>query len=319
MRVAHAEAYGGPEVISIIERPIPVPKDDELLIKVRVSSVSTGDARMRRADPSIVRLFNGFTKPRNAVFGSEFSGEVVGIGNGVKGFSLGDLVCGGKGFDMGSNAEYITIKASEAVAKLPESMTHREGACITFGAGTSLYFLRDKAKIKKGEKILIMGASGALGVYAVQLASYYGAEVWALASKKNHDMLRRLGAKHCIDYHSENLEDYKGQFDIVYETVGRYKPTEYSYLAKPGGRFVGASVMPSAYPAVMLHNLLGRPKILTGVVKETKEDVEFLLKLFQEKRLEAVIDSVYPLEEISKAHARVDSGRKRGNVLIEMS
>lgn len=230
MKASVHRTYGPPEVMELREVNKPVPKDDEVLIKVHASTATSGDCKVRSAKPFAVRLFFGLKKPRIGILGSELSGEVEEAGKDVALFKKGDLVLCGTGIELGANAEYICLKEGAAIVIKPLNMTFEEVASVPFGATTSLFFLRDKGHIRKGQKVLIYGASGALGTYAVQLAKSFGTEVAAVCSTKNVELVKSLGADHVFDYTKEDFTKSGETYDIIFDTVGK---TSFSKCKSP--------------------------------------------------------------------------------------
>jgi len=317
MKAAVVSQYGSPEVMEIKEIAQPQPKDDQILLKIHATSVTSGDARMRRADPPIIRLIFGFKRPRKSVLGVVVAGTVESVGKQVTKFKVGDRIFGTTGMSFGAHAEYQCISEDGTLALIPEQMSYADAAAIPFGGTAAIHFLR-KADIRKGHKVLIYGASGAIGTMAVQLAKEQGAEVTAVCSSRNAALVRSLGADHVIDYTQEDFSASGVRYDVIFETVGK---SDFSKLKKACKKS-GAILMASAGLGLMLRavfaSLLGRRKIIMGVIKETAEDMRFFKRLIEAGKLKAVVDRVYSLDEIQLAHAYVDKGRKTGNVIIDM-
>lgn len=274
---------------------------------------------------NIFRLALGITGPRNKVLGQEFSGTVTEIGAGVKDFSVGDLVMGTNDTNLGAHAEYLCMDANFAVIKKHEKVDIQEAAGIAFGGLTSLYFLRDVAKLEKGSRIAIVGASGCLGTYAVQLAKYYGAHVTAICSDKNSQLVKDLGADDVIDYHKTDFTKGSTKFDCIFNTVG--KGLKYSdakkVLQKNGMLMTAVFKSWSDLRKIIWNGLVGeKPAYKLGtpsIGKDSKADLEFLSQLIAEGKLKVVIDSKVPFENISEAFRLVDSGRKKGNVIVTIA
>jgi len=318
MKAVELTKYGAPEFLQMKEVEKPSPKENEILIKIHASSVSSGDARIRRADPFIIRFIFGFKRPRKPVLGVVVAGEVEAIGKEVSNYKIGDQVFGSSGMKFGAHAEYVSVPEDAVLALKPGNMTYEEAASIPFGATASLHFLRI-ANIQAGQKVLIYGASGALGTMAVQLAKNYGAELTAVCSTANVDLMKSLGADHVIDYTQEDFTQNGERYDVVFDTVGKIPLKQalkslnekgYLLLASAGiGTMIGGSV----------RSLFIKKKIVSGVIKETVKDMNFFKQLIEKGSLKAVIDRVYPLEQIAEAHAYVDKGHKKGNVIIAMN
>ncbi|HRH45297.1 MAG TPA: NAD(P)-dependent alcohol dehydrogenase [Pyrinomonadaceae bacterium] len=316
MKAIVCPKYGLPEVLQLQEVEKPTPKDNEILIRVHATAVSSGDVRIRKADPFGVRLFFGLTRPKNPILGFVFAGKVEAVGKEVKLFKAGDQVFGTTGMGFGAYAEYLCLSEKAVIAIKPDGMSYQEAAAIPFGGNTSLYFLR-KAKIKIGQKVLIYGASGALGTSAVQLAKHFGAEVTGVCSSANLEMVKSLGADKVIDYTQEDLTKNGETYDVIFDTIGQSPFADCVKSLKNGGFYLRAVHM-SLSPIVrgLWISLTSSKKVIGGTISEKPEDLIFLEKLFEKGDLKAVIDRTYPLEQIAEAHKYVDKGHKKGNVVI---
>ena len=319
MKAALATAYGSPDVIRIAEVPTPTPKPHELLIRVHASSVNAADWRLRRANPWFVRLVFGPFKPRKPILGVVFAGEVVETGAQVTKYKKGDRLFGWTSImGLGGHAEYIALKENGAFARMPEGMTWTDAAAIPFGFGTARHFL-SKANVSNGQRVLIYGASGAVGSAAVQLARSMGAEVTAVCSTRNVDLVRSLGATEVVDHTKDDLAAYRERFDVVFETVGKLPFKDSLTLVKPQGTIITGSEM----PAQMLTRVLGskggkRVTVIGGTAAESAADMQLIADLWQRKEIRPVIDSTFPLERIREAHALAESGKKVGSVVITL-
>lgn len=317
MKAMVYQKYGPPEVLQLREVAKPIPKDNEILVKIHASSVSSGDSRMRRADPFAARLFNGLTRPKKVtILGNEFSGIVENIGKHVKLFVQGDHVYGQNGIAMSTNAEYITIPENGPVAIKPANISWEEAAVIPFGASTALEFLK-KGNISSGKKVLIYGASGSLGTAAIQLANHFGAEVTGICSTNNVKFIESLGAYKVFDYTREDFSADGQQYDIIFDTVGKSPFNKCLKSLKSDGFYLRA-VHLSFFPIIngLWTNMTSKKKIVGGIVKERKENLDFLRELIESGKLKPVIDRSYPLERLAEAHSYVDKGHKKGNVAI---
>lgn len=316
MKAVIYENYGSPDVLQLKDVDQPVPNENEVLIRVYATSVNSGDIRLRKADPFAVRFFMGLMRPRKKVLGVVFAGMVEYIGKEVTKFKEGERVYGSTGMSLGTYAEYITVPETAVLAAKPEGMIYKEAAAIPFGATTALHFLR-KAKIQPGQKVLIYGASGAIGTAAVQLASYFGAEVTAVCSKPNHDLVSSLGAHKMIDYKIEDFSKNGETYDVIFDTVGKSHFSQSLKSLSNSGHYLRAVHMT---PAPIIYGLWAalttRKKVIGGVVKERAEDLLFFNKLIESGALKAVIDRCYSIEEMGDAHAYVEKGHKKGNVVI---
>jgi NADPH:quinone reductase-like Zn-dependent oxidoreductase len=246
------------------------------------------------------------------------AGEVEAIGSEVTKFKVGDKVFGTTGMSFGAHAEYQCISENGTLALIPEKMTYNEAAAIPFGATAALHFLR-KGNIKAGQKVLIYGASGALGTIAIQLAKELGAEVTAVCSDNNGTMVKVLGADKVIDYKNEDFTKNGVKYDIIFDTVGKSSFSSSLNSLTKSGKMLLASAGIGQMLRGALTSMFGSKKVISGVIKETAEDMLFFKKLIEADKLKAVIDTVYSLEEIKDAHAHVDAGHKKGNVIIKMN
>jgi NADPH:quinone reductase-like Zn-dependent oxidoreductase len=300
MKAIVATKYGGPEVLQLQEIQKPTPKGNEILIKVHATTVSAGDFRMRSFTvPPLfwipARLTLGLTKPKNPIYGMELAGEVEAIGKAVTRFKIGDQVFASTLTEnFGGYAEYKSLPEQAMVAKKPVNMTYEEAAAIPIGATTALRLLR-QGNIQSRQKVLIYGASGSVGTYAVQLAKYFGTEVTAVCSTSNLDLVRVLGARHVIDYTKEDISSRDEQYDIIFDTVAKFPKSQYSRVLAPNGKFVSMAKLDS---------------------KESMENLIYIKELIESGDVKAVIDRCYPLEHMVDAHRYVDAGHKRGNVVI---
>lgn len=307
--------YGPPEVLQLKEVEKPLPKDNEMLVNVKATAVNAGDWRLRKADPFMARLLFGLTKPKINILGAVFSGVVETVGKDVTLFKVGDLVFGHTDMRFGANAEYLCVPEKGSVALKPDTIGHTEAATIPFGGTTALHFLR-KANIKPGQKVLIYGASGAVGSTAVQLAKYFGATVTAVCSTANVDMVRSLGADTVIDYTKEDFAKSGETYDVIVETVGKIPVSKcLRSLDKKGLLILGASGMSGMLQGVWI-SLTSTRKVISGVISHSAEAIDFLKKLIEMGRLKPVLDRTYPLEQMAEAHAYVEKGHKKGNVAI---
>lgn len=303
MKAVICTGYGPPEVLKMSEVPKPVPKADEILVKIHSAAVNSGDIRMRSLDVKGalkigMRLAVGWKKPRNPILGNVFSGTVEQLGESVTSFKQGDRIYGcTQGIHCGCYAEYTTIKESDPVTIMPEKASFDEAVALLFGGTTALYFL-DKSGATSGQSILIYGASGAVGTSAVQAAQNIGLVVTAVSSIRNEDLVRSLGADTFLDYTSYDFWKGTKQYDIVFDAVGKLDKKQLESLTRKDGKSVTVGGL--------------------DVAKETKQQLAKLKDWFDSGQLQAVIDRTYSLEQIQDAHAYVEKGHKRGNVVIEV-
>ena len=318
MKAIELTKYGAPEFLQMKEVEKPSPKDNEILIKIHASSVSSGDARMRRADPFIIRLIFGFKRPRKPILGVVVAGEIEAIGTSVSNYQIGDQVFGSSGMNFGAHAEYVSVPEDAVLALKPSNMTYEEAASIPFGATASMHFLRI-ANIQQGQKVLIFGASGALGTMAVQLAKNYGAEITAVCSTANVELMKSLGADHVIDYTQEDFTRNGKKYDVVFDTIGKSSLRKALKSLSDHGHLLLASAGIGTMIGGSIKSMFIKKKIVSGVIKETVKDMNFFKQLIEKGSLKAVIDRTYPLEQIAEAHAYVDKGHKKGNVIIAIN
>ncbi len=316
MRAVTYAAYGAPDVLELVELPKPTPKAGEVLVRIRATSVTSGDARMRAFDiPTPVRiparLVLGWSKPKNPVLGFELAGDVEAIGDGVTRFKPGDRVYGCKVY--GNHAEYRVMAETDAIVKMPDDLDYAQAASLPFGALTALHFLR-KGKLSAGKSLLIVGASGCVGAYGIQVAKHLGAIVTAVCSGANADFVRALGADRVIDY---TKEDYlaSGSYDAILETVGAKSFKDVKGVLERGGYFLNV-VMNTPDVLALLSPFKDGRHIVGGTYDTTQDDLVELNRLVSAGAIAPVIDSRYTLEAIREAHARVDTKRKRGAVIV---
>lgn len=309
--------YGPPDVLKITEAENPVPKDNEILIKTFATSVTSGDCRMRKADPFAARFFMGLVRPKKVkILGNELAGEIEAAGKNVKSFKTGDRVFGQAGMKFGTYAEYICLPEDGALALMPANLTFEEAAVIPFGGSTALDFLR-RGKIRSGQKVLIYGASGSVGTAAVQLAKYFGAEVTAVCSASNTDMVKSLGADRVIDYKIEDFSRGGQKYDIIFDANGNSPFSDCVRSLNKEGKYLRVVHMSlTSVARGLLTSIGGGKKVIGGVATERAENLVFLRELIEAGRFKPVIDRRYPIDQIVEAHKYVDMGHKKGNVVI---
>ncbi len=318
MKAIVCTEYGSPDVMQLKEIEKPTPKENEVLIKIYATTVTSADLRIRKADPFPVRFFYGFTRPKNnTILGSELAGEIEAVGKNVKQFKAGDSVFASAGTSLGANAEYICLPEEGAVAIKPTNMTYEEAAAIPFGATSSLFFLRDKGKIQSGQEILIYGASGALGMAAVQLAKFFGAQVTGVCSTAKLELVKSLGSDNVIDYTKEDFTQNGKTYDIIFDTSGKSPFSGCLSSLKNNGLYLRAvHINLSPILRGLWTSITSSKKVISGTAIERKEDLIFLKELIEAGKMKSVIDRHYPLEQTAEAHRYVEQGHKKGNVII---
>ncbi|REK77639.1 NAD(P)-dependent alcohol dehydrogenase [Paenibacillus paeoniae] len=300
MKAIICPKYGAPEVVQLQEVAMPIPKKNEIRVRVHATTVTTGDCRVRAFNSPLsfwipMRLFLGIFKPRQPILGVELAGEVESVGQDVTRFKKGDRVFALTGMRFGGHAEYACLPENSLVAPMPDNVSYEEAAAVPFGGTTTLHFFR-KGNLQRGYKVLIYGASGAVGTAAIQIAKYSGAEVTAVCSSANAELVRSLGADHVIDYTKEDFWKRAERYDIVFDAVGKSTKSDCTEALAPGGRYLTVEGQ--------------------GVVVERREDMYVLKELMEKGALKPVIDRRYAMEQIVDAYRYVESGRKKGNIII---
>jgi NADPH:quinone reductase-like Zn-dependent oxidoreductase len=319
MRAAVTTRYGPPEVVEVREVPTPVPADNEVLVRVRASSVCFGDRLLRRG-PLFLRLVTGF-RPRRRILGVDLAGTVEAVGRNVTRFAPGDAIYGARGDRFAAHAEFACVAEDGFIARKPAAMTFEEAGTVFVGAACSLYFLR-RANVTPGERVLVHGASGSLGVFAVQLAKHFGAHVTAVCSAANVPLVRSLGADEVIDYTAHDFTDRGPVHDVIVDVLGKALFPRSLRALKPGGRYLlvgfsgGLARIAGALMAGGMAHLAGRARFITGAADPKQEDLVFLQQLIDAGSLRTVIGKRFGLDEIVHAHRYADSGHKIGNVAV---
>jgi len=304
MKAIICTKYGSPEVLEVQEVEKPIPKDEELLIRVISTAVNSGDVRVRGLVVEgfmklVMQVILGFSKPKKPILGTVFSGTVESIGKNVVSFKSGDRVFGMTGFQFGTYAEYLTISEKSVVTSMPQNASFEEAVSLIFGGQTALYFL-EKAKIqeRKNPKVLVIGSTGAVGTSAVQIAKSYGGLVSAVCSSRGENLMKELGISNLFLYDKEDFMQTNQRYDIIFDAVGKYDKKKIKTLLNTRGIFKSVEGL--------------------DVASETKEQLLFLKNLFEAGKIKAVIDKMYSIEEVVEAHRYVDSGRKKGNVVLKI-
>jgi NADPH:quinone reductase-like Zn-dependent oxidoreductase len=322
MKAAVYARYGPPDVLEIGEVDKPRPGDSEVLVRVHATTVCAADWRMRKAEPFIARFMNGLWRPRKIrVLGMEFAGTVESAGKAVTRFREGDQVFGSTGFKFGAHAEYVRLPENALLAMKPVNMTFEEAAAVLFGAVSALYFLR-RAKVRAGQNVLVYGASGSVGVFAVQLAKHFGAHVTGVCSTANLDLVKSLGADDVVDYTREDFSRAGRVYDVVFDTVGKSGFSRTLKALKRGGFYVrvGGSGRLLAILGDLVRGMwisvTGAAKVVVGAASGTAGDLPLLKELIEAGKLTTVIDRRYSLDEIAEAHRYAEAGHKKGHVVI---
>jgi len=320
MRAIQYKSYGSPNVLELTEIEKPVPKENEVLVKIHAATVSAVDSIFRKGKQFFARMATGVTKPKKTILGNEFAGVIEAIGKNVKSFKVGDEVYGAY---EGTHQEYISISENDAITTKPSNLNFNEAAAIPYGSLTALPFLRDTGKIKSGQKILVIGASGSVGIFAVQFAKYYGAEVTGFCSSSNVKLVQSLGADNVIDYTKEDFNQIGIKYDIIFDAVGKSSFSACKNSLTKNGLFLTTVISFKIIRQMLTTSIIGTKKAIitfTGMRKpgDKKKDLIFIKELIESGKIKPVIDNTYPLENSSEAHIYVDKGHKKGDVLLTM-
>ncbi|MGG5372754.1 NAD(P)-dependent alcohol dehydrogenase [Enterococcus sp. AZ196] len=295
MKAIVCEKYGSTEHLKIKELSIPKVKENDILVRVLATTVASGDCVVKNASNPFVRIIFGIQKPRNPILGTDLAGIVEKVGSNVTRFNIGDHIVASTGMKFGGHAEYISLNQNLAISKIPEKMSFKEASVLAFGGNAALHYLR-KMKKKSNSKILIYGASGAVGSSSIQLAKHFGLEVTAVCSSNNIDMVRLLGADSTLDYTKIDWERSLKNYDFIFDTVGKTKQKKWDKYLTKNGKFY---------------------TVAKGLVKENTQDLELLVNLTNQDILRPVIDRIYTIDEVKEAYSYVETGRKRGNVVLD--
>jgi NADPH:quinone reductase-like Zn-dependent oxidoreductase len=319
MKAAVHTRYGPPDVVRIAEVEKPTAKDNEVLVKVHATTVNRTDSGLRAAKPFINRFFTGLSRPRVTVLGNEFAGEVEAVGSGVTSFEVGDRVFGYNGSRFGAHAEYLAIPEDGSLATMPANVTYEEAAPSTEGSHYALSLIR-KAKIRRGQDVLVNGATGAIGSAAVQLLKRLGADVTAVCDTENVELVRGLGADRVIDYTAEDFTQDEQTYDVVLDAVGKSSFGRCKRLLKPRGIYLSSDLGPLSQNPILalITPLLGGKRVMFPIPRDNQEMVRYFKDLIAAGAFKPVIDRRYPLDQIVEAYRYVEAGQKIGNVVISV-
>lgn len=323
MKAAIYRRYGGPEVVQIADIPRPEPKPHEVLVRVQASAVTAADSMIRKGVPRFGRLFLGLFGPKITAMGTQFAGDVIAAGAEVTDYKPGDRVFGETGVAFGAHAEFVCLAADGLIAPIPDTMGYQEAASLCDGPLTDMNFLRNLADLQPGQHILINGAAGSLGSAAVQLAKGFGAEVTGVCSARNVDFVGSLGADHVIDYGQDDFTQLRARYDVIFDTVGKSSFAKAKRALKPDGSYISPVLSLRLLFRMLSTSLLGGKRArfsATGMlpVAQQRPLLADLLQRIAAGQLRMIIDRRYGLHEITDAHAYVDTGHKRGNVILEI-
>ena len=325
MRAVVYDRYGPPEVLRLEEVARPLPTENEVLVRVRASTVNRLDVHTREANVKsglvvslLSRLVSGLRQPRQPILGSEFAGEVAAIGSAVTEFVVGDRVFGNTGLGFGTNAEFVSVPESGRIARMPAGMRFEDAAPATDGALNALWCLR-LADVKKGQKVLVYGASGAIGTAGVQLAKYFGAEVTAVCNTKNVEVVRSIGADQVIDYTKKDFTKNGLSYDVIFDAVGKQSFKRSKGSLKPGGFYLDTDGFPNLWLALWTSRFGDKKVIFKLPPRYTKQDVLLLKELLETGKFRAVIDRCYQLEDVVEAARYVETEQKTGNVVLSLA
>lgn len=314
--------YGSPDVLQLKEVEKPVPKNNEILVKIKATTVTAGDIRLRsftvpRSVWLPARIILGFSQPKKQILGIELAGEIESVGQEVKRFKEGDQVFAATQMGFGAYAEYICLPEDGAVSIKPSNISYEESAAIPIGACTALFFLR-KANVQSGQNILVYGASGSVGSYAVQISKYFGAKVTGVCSNKNVELVKSLGADKVIDYTTKDFSTTDETYDVIFEAVNKSSFSDCIKLLKKDGTYINVVEPLPSVRMLWTKVTSGKKLILSQNSSETSESLDFLKELVETGKVKVVIDRCYALEEIVEAHRYVEKGHKKGNVVINV-
>ncbi len=322
MRASVNRSYGSPDVINIEHVPVPVIADNDVLIKIHASTVNRTDCGFLRAKPFIVRFFSGLLRPKYPILGCEFAGEISACGSAVTNFNIGDRICGFKDDDhgFGGHAQFTSMPATAMLTKIPDSMSYTDAAPALEGSHYALNYIR-AANIKAGDRVLINGATGAIGSAALQIIKHMGSTVTAVCATEHTLLIQQLGADTVIDYKQQDFTQLDEQFDVVFDAVGKSTFGQCKRILTSNGIYISTELGPWAQnPLLALWTARSKSqKVLFPIPVNKKEDADYIAGLMQENKFRPLVDKTYPLEETASAFRYVETGMKTGNVVIDIN
>ncbi len=323
MFVARNRTFGSPDVVSLEQVQIPIPKKGELLVRIHAATVSTGDWRLRsknvpRGFGFIMGLLFGFKHPKYQSLGTDLAGEVVGLGEGVSKFQIGDRVVSNLGMKLGGHAQYRLLNQNSATAKIPADVSYEHAVALVFGGVTALIFLRDKVRLTKNERLLVIGAGGAVGSSAVQIGQWMGAHVTAVCSTEKVLAVKELGINDVIDYKERNWLQEADQYDVIIDTVGTIEFEKIKHKLTANGRLgLVVADLPTTLKSIWI-SFSQSQKVFAGSIDENESDLEFLLSLCMQKKFNPLIGTTLPFDKIVEAHRILESGHKLGSLVLKI-
>jgi len=317
MKAIVCTKYGSPDVLELKEVEKPIPKDNEVLIKIYATTVNRTDCAMLRAEPFISRFVTGLFKPNKPIQGTEFAGKIEAVGKNVSSFKVGDMVFGFDDNNFGSHAQYMTILEDKALTTIPKNMTYEQAAASTEGAFYANNFI-NKVNLKSGQKVLVNGATGAIGSAAVQFLKYFGANITAVCNTNNIELVKSLGADKVIDYTKEDFTKEDQKYNFIFDTVGKSSFAKCKPLLQPSGVYISSELgyMAQNLFLALITPIIGNKKVIFPIPTDCRGSILFIKKLIEKEKFKAVIDRKYPLEQIVEAYRYVEKGQKTGNVVI---
>lgn len=321
MQAAVYDRYGSPDLLRVDQVPTPTPGPNEVLVRIDATTVSLVDCAFRSGTPYAARLVSGVLRPRQPILGTELAGEVVAVGQGVSRFAPGDAVFGGSDEGFGTHAQYVCLPADGVLVKRPAQLSLSEAAAASGGALTALPFLRDHGQLQAGQRVAIVGASGSVGTAAVQIAKFMGAHVTGVCSTSNVELVHSLGADRVVDYTAEDFTAGTSRYDVVFDAVGKSTFGRSRRVLVDGGRYLTTVMSWGALVRTAWTAIFGRKRCIfaaTGLrpIPAKLEDLQWIHARIEAGELRTVVGRTYPLAEIAEAHRHVETGHKRGNLVL---